>query len=135
MADEPVLTATKHPVTPAMGAYPLATMPGLRLLQHLISADVAWSGCTKPQRRLLAELCPSVAEVLLRDGAVHAEQMPPLPAGTRIQMRDALARRGLVDDFGRLTGKAVHAWYYAVEFKRRRAEAESAAAASPGVQR
>lgn len=117
MAD-PVLVAERLPVTSEVAAHPLSTRTGIALLGHLISADVAWSGCTKPQQALLAELCPSVAEALLRDGAVVLEQMPLLPAGTR---------------HGRLTGKAVHAWYYAVSFKETRAreprEADTAAGA------
>lgn len=115
----PVLTVERRPITPAVAAHPLATRTGIALLGHLISADVAWSGCTKPQRTLLAELCPPVVEELLRGGALVVEQLPMLPAGTRRVMRDALHRRGLVDEHGRLTGKAVHAWYYAVKFKER----------------
>lgn len=109
---EPALTVERHP-TPSHG-HPLTTKTGIELLQHLISASVAWSGCTTPQRVLLSELCPPVAEVLLRDGAVGMEQLPMLPARVRQVSRDALHRRGLVDQFGRLTGKAVHAWFYTV---------------------
>lgn len=113
MAD-PILTADRLPVTRTMAEHPLATRTGIVLLQHLISADVAWRGCTTPQKAMLAELCPPVAEQLLRDGHLLAEQMPSLPADTRQVMRDALHRRGMVDEWGRLTGKAVHAWWYTV---------------------
>lgn len=113
---DPVLTATKRPVTREVGEHPLATHTGIALMCHLIEADKVWSGCTKPQRALLSELCPLVAERLLAQGAVTADQMPVLPDGTRQSMRDALNRRGLADEQGRLTGRAVHAWFYTQRF-------------------
>lgn len=113
---EPILTATKRPVTREVAEHPLATQTGIALMCHLIEADQVWSGCTKPQRALLAQLCPPVAERLLAEGALTAEQMPVLPDGTRQSMRDGLARRGLVDGQGRLTGPAVHAWFYTQRF-------------------
>ena len=125
---EPVITARRLPVTADVVSHPLATKTGITLLGHLISADIAWSGCTKPQRVVLAELCAPVAEVLLRDGAVGMEHLPCLPAHVRVTTLDALRRRGMVDESGRLTGKAVHAWFYAVRFKEDRAPSAEARA-------
>jgi hypothetical protein len=113
---EPILTATKHPVTEAVATHPLATQTGLNLMVHLIEADTVWSGCTKPQRVLLNELCPPAAEKLVREGSLTADDMPLLPDRVPVRSFEAMQRRGLVDDRGRLTGRAIHTWYYKVKF-------------------
>lgn len=114
---EPVLTAERVAVPEAAGEYPLANQAGLSMLTNLLVADKAWSACTKPQKALLSELCPPVAEQLLEMRELTAEDMPVLSSEIRTVTRAALERRGLVDGAGRLTGKAVHAWYYAGRLK------------------
>lgn len=116
---EPILTATKRPVTEAVAKHPLATQTGLNLMMHLIEAATVWSGCTKPQRALLNELCPPVAARLVAEGSLTADDMPMLPERVTVRSFEAMQRRGLVDDRGRLTGRAIHAWYYKVEFAKR----------------
>lgn len=112
-----VITVNRMAVTPAMKAHPLATQGGLTMLSHLIEADRVWTSCTKPQRALLAELCPQAVEVLLERGGLAADEMPLLPARVTTVSREALRRRGLLDDADRLTGCAVHAWFYAGRLK------------------
>src|ERR1044072_7901443 len=107
---EPILTATKRPVNEAVAKHPLATQTGLNLMMHLIEANTVWSGCTNPQRALLNELCPPVAERLVREGSLTADDMPLLPERVTVRSFEALQRRGLVDDRGRLTGRAGGSW-------------------------
>ena len=107
-----VLTVKRFPVTETMKTHPLATLSGITMLAHLVEADRTWTACTRPQRELLAALCPPVAGVLMERGAVTAADMPSLPDRVSAQSRAAMARRGLVDEQGRLTAVAVHAWLY-----------------------
>ena len=106
-----VLTINRLPVTDK--EHPLATMSGVTLMAHLIESDRVWMSATKPQRALLAELCPPVIEVLVERGALAANELPVLPDRVTVASRVSMQRRGLVDDDGRLTGAAVHAWFYA----------------------
>lgn len=112
-----VITVNRMAVTPAMKAHPLATQGGLTMLSHLIEADRVWTSCTKPQRALLERLCPPVVEALLARGALSEDDMPALPARATAATRAALRRRGLINDDGRLTACAVHAWFYAGRLK------------------
>lgn len=116
---EPALTITPLPVTSAVAQYPLATQTGIRLLQHRIIADRVWKRCTKVQRALLDVLCRPLLERLVTPGELTVEDMPSLPPTTRSSTRGSLSSAGLVDNHDRLTGQAVHAWYYAVAFKER----------------
>lgn len=127
---DPVLTVAAVPRPPRRHA--LATQSGLSLMVEMLEADRVWSGCTNPQQVLLAELCPPIVEILLRERELRADQMPTVPEGTRQSMRDALARRGLVDDAGRLTGRAVHAWYWTQGM---RPAGRADAVVNPGVDR
>ena len=115
---EPVLTVNRVPVTDAMRKHPLATESGLSMMMNLLEGDRVWSACTKPQRALLAELCPPAVAALLVRGELSTEDMPLLPERVTAASRTAMQRRGLVDDAGRLTGCAVHAWFYAGRTKR-----------------
>lgn len=112
-----VLTVNRIPVTETMKTHPLATRSGIAMLSHLIEADQVWSSCTKPQRSLLAELCPPAVAVLLEQGALKLADMPVLPDRVMAATRAAMRRRGLINDDGRLTGCAVHAWFYAGRLK------------------
>lgn len=114
--EAPVLTATTVPVTSAMRSYPLATEAGIQALQHLINGDRIWSGCTKPQRRMLDTLCRPVIATLRGRGELKSGDLPELPESTTAQMYAALRRRGLQEN-RRLTSLAVYAWYWAVGFK------------------
>ena len=114
---EQVLTVRRVPVTQSMKTHPLATQSGITMFVHLLEADKVWSGCTRPQRALLAELVPPVVEVLLAKDALSVEDMPMLPERVSRSSWAAMQRRGLADDRGRLTGCAVHAWFYAGRLK------------------
>lgn len=114
---DPVLSVCRVPVTQDMKTHPLATRSGISMLVHLIEAGKVWDGCTKPQRALLAELCRPVVETLLARDSLTAEDMPELPFKTSDRTREALRRRGLIDDRDRLTGCAIHAWFYAGRLK------------------
>jgi hypothetical protein len=118
MSTGPVLTVERRPVTAELARYPLATRTGIAMLGHLIEGDRVWSGCTKPQRAILDALCRPVIEWLIERGQLDAADLPELPERTTTQTRAALLRRGLVAD-GRITGRAVYAWYWAVGFKER----------------
>lgn len=107
---EPVITARVRELSPADTAHPLATQNGVDLLMHIIEADKVWRGCTKPQRVLLGELCPPLVERLVIERKLSADDMPLV--ARRKATLDALRRRGLVDDQGRLTAVAVHTWYW-----------------------
>lgn len=111
---EPVLSVERVNVTPAMASHPLATRTGVAMMGHLLVADRVWSGCTKPQRSLLADLCAPVAAALVERGQLAAEDLPVLPDTVRQSTRDALRKRGLTDADGRITGKAVHAYWWTV---------------------
>lgn len=112
---EPVLVVTRRETSPVMAAHPLATKTGVELMMHLLNADTMWRGCTKPQRAWLEEVCPPLVSRLLATGALSTDDMPvvSLPA----QRMAALRRRGLVDDTGRLTGHAVHTYYWVRQFR------------------
>lgn len=118
---EPVLTVRRVPVTQSMKEHPLATQQGIGMFVHLLEADKVWSSCTKPQRDLLSELVPSVVEVMLAKDSLTVEDMPVLPERVSRSSWAAMQRRGLADDRGRLTGCAVHAWFYAGRLKEQRA--------------
>lgn len=118
MTTEPVLTVERRPVSPLMAKYPMGTLTGVLMLEALIEGGRIWSGCTNPQKTVLDALCRPVFAQLLEAGSLRAEDLPELPGGTTAQMRAALRRRGLNDN-GRITGRAVYAWYWAVEFKER----------------
>lgn len=110
---EPILTAQRRRVTGVVATTrPLANRTVIdRIVDTVVAAQV-WSGCTEPQRALLEELCPALAEKLVCEGILKAEDMPPLPERVGRQSVAAMYRRGLCDESGRLTGKAVHTWYY-----------------------
>jgi hypothetical protein len=110
---EPVLTVNRLPVTQEARKYPLATQSGIAMFVHVVEACQVWSKCTKPQRALLAELVPPVVDVMLAKGFLSMEDMPLLPGRVSRATIAAMQRRGLVDDQFRLTGCAVHAWFYA----------------------
>lgn len=110
------MTAKQRKITPALRTHPLATQAGIALLANLIEADRVWTGCTKPQRALLSDVCPPVAERLIRDGKLTTADMPVMWGECGISTLRALQRRGLVDEEGRLTATAIHAWYYKVKF-------------------
>lgn len=114
---EPVLSMTRIPVTDVTRTHPLATKSGISLLAHLIEAGQVWSSCTKPQRKLLNELCPPVVDVLVEHGQLLPVDMPGLPFRVTVASRAAMERRGLVDEHGRLTARAVHAWFYTDRYK------------------
>jgi len=114
---EPVLTVNRVPVTESMKTHPLATQPGINMFVHLLEADMVWSGCTTPQRALLADLVPPVVDVTMAKDSLSVEDMPVLPERVTAASRAAMRKRGLVDDAGRLTACAVHAWFYAGRLK------------------
>lgn len=107
---EQVLTIRR---VPSM-KYPLANRRGIEMFGHLVEAAMVWSRCTKPQKALLAELVPPVVEVWLERGSLSVEDLPMLPERVSRSSWAALRRRGLADDQGRLTWRAVHTWFYAV---------------------
>lgn len=110
---EPILTATTHKrPTGAAARHPLATRTGIDMMANLLEAGRVWRRCTKPQRALLEQLCPPVAERLVTEGSLTTEDMPRLPERVGKRSVEAMQRRGLCDDSGRLTGRAVHTWYY-----------------------
>lgn len=117
----PVVSVRRVPVTDEMKSHPLATESGISMFMHLIEAGKVWDRCTKPQRALLAELVPPVVDELLAKDALTVADMPVLPERVTAASRAALRRRGLVDDSGRLTGCAVHTWYWAGRLKEQRA--------------
>lgn len=101
-ADKVPMVYVGHPTTVAM-------------MGHLLVADRIWSGCTKPQRALLAELCAPVAATLIERGYATIGDLPYLPNTVRKSTRDALDRRGLVDaQTGRVRGKAVYAYWWTI---------------------
>lgn len=110
---EPVITARRHPVTAAEAKYPLATLSGISRLAQIMDATQVWASCTKPQRVLLDVLCRPTVDALLEQGSLTAEEMPTVPERTTSASRAAMLRRGLIDEQGRLTARAVHAWFYA----------------------
>lgn len=120
----PAVTVRAVPVGPHIGQHPLATRSGLTLLVELLTADDAWKACTKPQRRVLAAAClPAVTQ--LADGvSLAAEDLPWLPDTVTPVMRDALVRRGMAGEDGRITAKAVHACYWVWWRDARRTSAE-----------
>jgi len=120
---DPVLSVRRVPVTDDMRSHPLATESGISMMVNLLEAGRVWDSCTKPQRALLSELCPPVVESLLSQGQLSSEDMPELPFKIGQSTRDALRRRGLVDDRDRLTGCAVHAWFYAGQLKQEASDA------------
>lgn len=119
---EPVLTVDHVPVTASMRTHPLATLGGINLMAALLDAGKTWSGCTKPQRALLHELCPPVVAALMVRRSLHPEDMPVLPERVSRSSVAALQRRGLADDRGRLTGRAVYVWYHAGRREQRSAD-------------
>lgn len=110
---EPALTANIVSVTDAMKTHPLATRSGISMMVNLLEAGQVWSKCTKPQQRLLSELCPPVVDQLMQAGQLMPDQLPELPFKIGESTRNALRLRGLIDDRDRLTGRAVHTWFYA----------------------
>lgn len=120
---EPALTVSRIPAPndPEMAAkYPLAFQAGVIMLSHLIEGDKIWSGCTKPQRAVLNAVCRTVLPTLMERGELHTGDLPHLPESVTTQMRSALTRRGLAVD-GRITGRAVYAWYWTIGIKERQA--------------
>lgn len=109
---EAVLTVERRTTPGAAREHILATRHGAELMVHLLESMTVWDRCTGPQRVLLAEVCAPVVERLLEVGQFGREDLPvlELPAARM----DALRSRGLVDDDGRLTGTAVHAYYWQV---------------------
>lgn len=110
---EQVLTVRRVPVTQSMKEHPLANRQGIEMFGHLVEAAMVWSRCTKPQRALLAELVPPVVEVMLAKNALTVADLPVLPERVSRSSWAAMQRRGLADDRGRLTRRAVHTWFYA----------------------
>lgn len=113
MAD---LTVHEVEVTDATRRHPLATQTGLFMLGEYLAASVVWSGCTKPQRRLITDLCQPVMANLLTAVVVADTELPHVPHDrTPVRMRTAMHQRGLIDTrTGRLTAQAVHAYYWQV---------------------
>lgn len=124
MPDSPVaVIATPLTVGPETARHPLATRTGLSMLNNLITAGIAWSGCTPLQRTLLAEWCEPIVARLREHPRERTEittdEMPVITAGLQARTVEALRRRRLIDGDGRLTGVAVHAYYWAVAWKRK----------------
>lgn len=108
-------TPTDAPDVVAVKRHPLATRSGIATLVEILTADQTWSACTAPQRRLVSELCEPIMPALIERGVLTDDQLPLLPLAIHVGMRAALVRRRLVDDTtDRLTGKAVHAYYWQV---------------------
>jgi hypothetical protein len=107
---EPVLVMESRKTSPAMARHPLATLTGIEMMIHLTDAGRIWRGCTKPQRALLDEVCPPLVARLRSARELLADELPALDLPAR--RMEALRRRGLVDDTGRLTAKAVHTYHW-----------------------
>lgn len=127
---DPILTVERRPHPGTDAQHILASRTGLEALGHMLEADRAWTGCTKPQRRLLEQWCRPLLARLLAEGHLTAEDMSVVGAQRRTV--EALQKRGLVDDKGRLTGRAVHAFYWTHAAER--AKAHGGAALSTGAE-
>lgn len=111
---EPVLTSTRVPVSREMARYPLAHRDGLQALDAMITASRVWRQVTQPQRRVIDTACRPLLPRLRAGTALRAEDMPMLPV-IPSQTAASLRRQCLQVD-GRLTVRAVHAWYWTVAF-------------------
>lgn len=119
---DPVLTVDTVPITDSVRSHPLATLTGINMMVDLLTAGKVWSTCTKPQRALLAKLCPPLVAAVMVRRRLFPEDMPVLPERVSRSSVAALQRRGLADDRGRLTGLAVHTWYHAGRLEKRSAD-------------
>lgn len=115
MAD-PVLTVRPVEVTPEIARHPLATQTGLSIFIEVLAAGQVWSDATKPQRALIESLCEPLIPRLLAQGCLTEADQPFVPHNlTPVHMRTAMYRRGLISErTGRLTARAVHAYYWQV---------------------
>lgn len=95
--------------------HPLATLQGLVAFAHMVDAYQVWQRMTKVQRALLCELCPPVFAESVETG-VLPDPLPSLPDSARSSTRGSMVNAGLVDNAGRLTLKAVRAWYWKIQY-------------------
>ena len=94
--------------------HPLATRTGINAFMRIIEAQAVWKQATKTQQRLIADLCRPVMPDLLALGVVSDEDLPHVPYNVALTTRRAMYRRGLISEItGRLTARAVHAYYWA----------------------
>lgn len=93
--------------------YPLANIAGVVAFAEMLEADQVWRAMTKRQHALVVDLCATLGATAER---VRIDMMPTLPPDTRSSTRGSMVNAGLVDEFGRLTFKAVHAWFWTQEF-------------------
>lgn len=93
--------------------HPLATRNGIDAIVRIIEAQQIWRGATKLQRDLLAELCEPVWRAAIAVGALRDDMLPELPKYTKNVTYRSLRRKGLVDGWGRVTPRAVHAYRWA----------------------
>lgn len=93
--------------------HPLASKAGFAMFVELLESDLHWSACTKPQRRLISLLCEPIIPLIVKRKRLVEADLPLLPVSTLPATVAALNRRGMAAN-GRLTGKAVHAYYWQV---------------------
>lgn len=101
--------------------HPLATKQGISTFVQLVEAGETWRRATTAQKKHLREQCKSLIAAIQQGDIADQDQlerrMPVLAALAPATVR-SMQEKGLLDAYGRVTLRALHATFWMAQVER-----------------